>query len=150
MSKIEKRMIKNKIVNHLTLNGNKRTSEKVLTKCVKEIQKESKKSSKKIIQLAIVNVTPIFKVNKISNKKRKKKKTKIKEIPSFISSSNPRVSFSIKLILLYLRKKKAKASMIIKNEIIQSLKNEGTSIQAKDELQKKALLNKRYLSYYRW
>jgi len=143
-------MIRNKIINHLTLNGNKRTGEKVLIESIKKIQKESKKSLKKLIQLAIINTTPVFKVHKISNKKRKKKKNKVKEIPAFISNSNARVSLAIKLILLSLKKKKKNASTIIKNEIMQNSKNEGASIQVKDELQKKALLNKRYLSYYRW
>jgi len=143
-------MIKDKITNHLTLNGNKRTSEKVLIKSIKKTQKESKKSVKKLIQLAIINTTPVFKVHKISNKKRKKKKNKVREIPTFISNSNARISLAIKLILLSLRKKKRNSSTIIKNEIMQNSKNEGTSVQKKDELQKKALLHKRYLSYYRW
>ena len=72
-------MIKNKIINHLIINGKKETSEKILKESVKKIQKESKKQLKKIMQLAIINSTPIFKVHKISNKKQKKKKKKKKK-----------------------------------------------------------------------
>ena len=114
-------MIKSKITNHLTLDGRKRTGEKVLTESIKNIQKESKKSLKRIIQLAIINTTPIFKVNKISNKKRKKKKRRVKEIPSFISNPNARTSLSIKLILLNLKNKNTKMATAIKNEIIQRM-----------------------------
>ena len=65
--------IKNKFVNHLIINGKKNKSEKVISKTIKALQTISKKSSKKLIQLALVSSTPIFKLNTITQKKRKKK-----------------------------------------------------------------------------
>lgn len=141
-------MIKKKLINHLTLNGSKIKGEKIFKESIKKIQKESTKSLKKVVQLSIINSTPIFKLHRISNKKRKKKK--IKEIPSFIKNLNYRVSLSIKLILTSLKIKTKKISTKIKNEILQDLKSDKLSIQKKNELQKKASLNKRYFRYYRW
>lgn len=40
--------IKNKLINHLMVNGEKKTSEKILIKSLKELQKDSQKQSKKV------------------------------------------------------------------------------------------------------
>ena len=141
-------MIKNKIINHLTLTGNKTTGEKILIDSIKKIQKESKKPTDKIIQIAIINTSPIFKVHKISNKKKKKKK--LREIPAFVSNNNARLSLAIKFILFTNKSKFTKIATKLKNEILQGFKNEGLSVVNKNELQRKALLNKKYLRYYRW
>ena len=141
-------MIKNKIINHLTLTGNKTTGEKILTESIKKIQKESKKSTEKIIQIAIINTSPIFKVHKILNKRKKKKK--LREIPAFVSSNTARLSLAIKFILFSNKNKFTKITTKLKNEILQGFKNEGLSVTKKNELQRKALLNKKYLRYYRW
>lgn len=66
--------IKNKIINHLTINGKKNKGEKILLKAFKELQESSNKQSKELIKFAIILSTPIFKLHKISQKKRKKKK----------------------------------------------------------------------------
>ena len=58
--KNKKIKIKNKITNHLMLNGKKKTSEKILLKSFKELQKYSKKQSKKLIKLALIFSTPNF------------------------------------------------------------------------------------------
>ena len=58
-------MIKNKIISHLIINGKKETSEKIVKESLKKIQRESKKQLKKIMQLAIINSTPVFKLQKI-------------------------------------------------------------------------------------
>ena len=65
--------LKNKIINHLILNGKKETGEKILLKSFKELQKSSKKQPKKLIKLALIFSTPIFKIYKITIKKKKKK-----------------------------------------------------------------------------
>ena len=55
-------IIKNKLINHLTLNGKKKTSEIILLKSLKFLQKNSNKKSKKLIQLAITTTYPTFKL----------------------------------------------------------------------------------------
>lgn len=52
--------IKTKIVNHFVINGEKKTSEKILLKSFKELQKFSRKQSKMLIKLALVCTTPVF------------------------------------------------------------------------------------------
>ena len=141
--------IKNKIINHLMLDGKKKTGEKILLKSFKELQKYSKKQSKKLIKLAIIFSTPIFKVHKITNKKRKKKN--VKEIPTIITAKRARISLAIKFILNTLKNKKSNYFYTEFNkEILLNVKNEGSAIQIKNEVQKQVLLKKHFFSYYRW
>lgn len=143
------RSIQDKIANHLMINGKKNTSEKLIIRSIKELQKNLKKSHKEIIQLSIINLQPIFKIKKLKNKKTKKKT--LTEIPSFIADKKTGISTSIKYILSDLKTKKKKNSYIkLKEEIINSAKNYGKIIQIKNEIQKKVLANKRYLRTYKW
>lgn len=141
-------MIINKIANTLTFNGKKETGERVLKGIFKKIQKTSKKSSKKIIQQALINTMPSFKINQIITKKKKKKR--IKEIPSFIKKTKYKIAYAIKLLFLNSKKTTLKTVDHIKKEILESSKNEGVIIDTKVELQKKVLTNRHFLLYYRW
>jgi ribosomal protein S7 len=69
--------IKKKIENHLMRNGEKKTSEKLLLQSLKELQKTSSKQTKNLIKLALTQTTPIFKLQKIENKKQRKKNRKV-------------------------------------------------------------------------
>jgi small subunit ribosomal protein S7 len=141
--------IKSKIINHLMLDGRKKTSEKILLKSFKELQKYSKKQPKKLVELAIIFSTPIFKIHKIMNKKRKKKN--IKEIPTLITTKKARISLAIKFILNTLKNKRSNSFYLeFHKEILTHMKNEGSAIQVKNETQKQALLKKHFFSYYRW
>ena len=148
---MENRKIKiiNKTINHLMLDGEKKTGEKIFLKSFKDLQKFSKKQSKKLIELAIIFSTPIFKVHKITNKKRKKKN--IKKIPTIITAKKARISLAIKFILSALKNKKSNYFYTeFRKEILLSVKNEGPAIQMKNEIQKQVLLKKHFFSYYRW
>lgn len=138
--------IKNKLINHLIINGKKNKSEKIVWKSIKTLQTISKKSSKKLLQLALVSSTPIFKINTITQKKRKKKKQKSKIIPAFISSKMSRISFAIKFIITTIKKKKN----TLPKEIILSSKGKSTAIEIKKDTQKQAFLNRHLFKYYRW
>jgi ribosomal protein S7 len=132
-------------------NGNKTTSENILLKSFKELQKVCLKQPKELLKLALINSTPIFKLNQIKNKKIKKKKNKIiKEIPFFISTTQLRSSLAVKFILQTLKKKSQIFYLKFAKEILISSQNKGDSIQIKDNLQKQILKNKRYLNSYRW
>ena len=138
--------IKNKLINHLIINGKKNKSEKIVWKSIKTLQTISKKSSKKLLQLALVSSTPIFKINTITQKKRKKKKQKSKIIPAFISSKMSRISFAIKFIITTVKKKKN----TLPEEIILSSKGKSTAVEIKKDIQKQAFLNRHLFKYYRW
>jgi ribosomal protein S7 len=140
--------IKNKIINHLTLNGNKQTSEKKFNQNLKELNKTSTKLIKELIKLALIKVIPIFKLHII--KKKKKKKKIIKEIPTFISNTNRRTSLAIKFIILSFKEKKRKNNNLLSYEILNILQNNSETINKKNTLQKQVIKHKRYFSFYRW
>lgn len=143
--------IQKKLINHLIKNGEKKTSEKILLKSLKTLQKNSLKKSKKILQLALIHSTPIFKLHKISNKKIKKRTKKIREIPAFISNKQSRISLAIKLVLKNIKKKKnLEFYQELKKEILLNAINKNNTIQTKNELQKHILTKKRYFLFYRW
>ena len=143
--------IKNKLINHLIVSGKKNKSERIIWKSLKALQITSKKSSKKLLQLALIFNTPLFKINAITQKKRKKKKQKTKIIPAFISSKSSRVSFSIKFILGTIKNKKGQSiSNNLSKELFLSSQNKSNSIETKKETQKQAFLNRHLFKYYRW
>ena len=142
--------LKNKLLNHIMVNGNKKTSEKILLKSFKKLQKDSQKQSKKIFQLAIINSTPIFRLHTFKMKKKRKKK--IKEIPAFISNKSNRTSLAIKFLLSKTLENKQLNFFFnkFKKEILLTSQQKGSTIESKNNLQKQILLKKRLFSFYRW
>lgn len=143
--------IKTKLLNQIMISGNKKTSEKLLTKTFKQLQKTTLKPAKKILQLAVINSSPIFKLHKIKNKR--KKVAKIKEIPAFIASTNNRTSLALKLILLVNKENKKsgmKFSSKFEKEMLLASQQKGTAVEVKNSLQKQVLLKKHLFTFYRW
>ena len=139
----------NKFTNHLIFNGKKNKGEKILSQSVKALQTTSKKSSKKLVQLALLINTPIFKLNTIVQKKRKKKKARI--IPAFIFNQASRVSFAIRFIVKTAQKQKQQSILKrLTNEVLLSAQNKSSAILAKKETQKQTLLNCHLFKHYRW
>lgn len=142
--------LRNKIVNTLMKSGKKKTGEKVLLKFLKGLQKSTDKNFKVLLQSAIINSTSTFKLNEQSVKKGKRKATK--STPSFITSDTLRIITALKLI------KKVSANnkhskyfyQSLTVEILAASASKGQSIVQKTELQKQILINKRYLSKFRW
>ena len=147
---LKKKYIKNKIINNSMISGNKNTSEKITLKSLKELQKYSHKQSKKLLKLSIISALPILKIHKSSNKKLKKKIKKVKETPVFIYNKNTRVSLAIKFILKKIQKENYNFFTTFKQEIILNSQLKSMSIEVKNDLQKQALIKKRYLINYRW
>ena len=142
--------LKNKIVNTLMKSGKKKTGEKILLKFLKSLQKSTDKNFKVLLQSAIINSTSAFKLNEQSIKKGKRKAKK--NIPSFIISDSLRIITALKLVTRVSAKNKNSNSFYqsLKNEILFSAVSKGQSIDQKNELQKQILINKRYLSKFRW
>lgn len=138
---------KNKITNHLTQQGKKTKSEKILNKSIKELQKNSKKQTKKLIQLSLILSSVIFNIRTIKNKKNRKKKVRIK--PTFIANQNKRFSFAIKLIVLTARENYTNCfHNQLKNEFFSTAQFK--SYLTKKDLEKQALKKKHLFKYYRW
>jgi ribosomal protein S7 len=120
-------------------------------KSFKTLQTNSKKSSKKLLQLALVFNTPVFKRNTITQKKRKKKKQKIKIIPAFICNKLSRISFAIKFIVTAAKNKKSYPFFRkLPEEILLSSQNKSNAIEKKKETQRQVFLNRHLFKYYRW
>ena len=146
----QKFVLKEKIINSLMSDGQKEICEKILFKTLKSIQRTNLKNYTNILQLFIVNLTPVFKFNTQSRKRGKKKK--ITNIPCFLPNNELRISFALKLLKSILSKQKK--STILKSlpqEILISIiSDKGVSVEKKNELQKQILTQKRYFYKFKW
>jgi len=143
-------VLKNKIINVLMKNGKKHTGEKILLKSSKLLQKSSSKNFQNLFQLAIINTTSAFKLNEQVMKKGKRKSTKI--TPSFIVKDSLRIMTALKFIKTTVRKNKSSTNFhknLVK-EVLASSSLKSQSIEQKTKLQTQILLNKRYLSKFKW
>jgi len=143
-------VLKNKIINVFMKNGKKHTGEKILLKSSKLLQKSSRKNFQNLFQLAIINTTSAFKLNEQVMKKGKRKSTKI--TPSFIVKDSLRIMTALKYIKTTVHKNKSSTSFYknLVNEILASSSLKSQSIEQKTKLQTQILLNKRYLSKFKW
>lgn len=149
-----KKKLKQKILSHLVKNGKKKTCENALLKTSKLIQKSKNQLHHEIIKLAILNVTPVFRIIELKEKRRKRGLKNVREIPAFFSSYVFRSSWALKYISLTVKKNKAKNSNIfykqLKQEILLNSIDDGDAIKQTQELQKRALQKKKFFKYYRW
>ena len=142
--------LKQKIVNSIMKNGNKKTAEKILKKSLKLIQKKDKKNHISLLKHSIINSTPTFKIN-VQSKKRGKRKTK-KEIPTFIRTDSERIISSFNILTENSLRNKAINGFYkkIANEVLETAVQKGKSIEQRNEIQKQVLMQKRYLANFRW
>lgn len=150
LKKNKKFTLKSKMVNSLLINGKKNTSEKILLKFAKRLQKSTNKNFKSLLQLALINSTPTFKINKQVMKRGKRKA--IKTTPLFIMNESLRVSTALKSLKQIVLKNKN--SMFFYEAFVKEILSTSTLksdvVDHKNDLQKQVLINKRYLSKYRW
>jgi ribosomal protein S7 len=143
-------VVKNQVVNSFMKNGKKHTGEKILLKLSKSLQKSTQKNFQTIIQLAIINITPAFKLNEQIMKKGKRKSKKM--ILSFIVKDSLRIMTALKFIKNFAQKEKNYSSFYRKlnKEILDTSQVQGSLIEQKAKLQTQLLLNKKYLAKFRW
>lgn len=148
--KILKNISKKKLLNHLIRHGGKQIIEKIVTKSFKQIQKYQKKNCKKIVKLALLNSIPTFKIVELINKKGRKKS--VKEIPTFLSNYNSRISWGLKYLVESVEATpQNNLSTKLKNEFLLAAKSESKTLKTlKENSQIKALKEKKYLKYFRW
>lgn len=153
MIKLKKKktiVLRNKIINVLMKNGKKYTGEKILLKSSKLLQKSSKKPFRNLVQLAVINTTSAFKLNEQVMKKGKRKSTKV--TPSFIVKDSLRIMTALKYIKITVYKNKSSINFhkSLVKEILASSSLKSQSVEQKTKLQTQILLNKRYLSKFKW
>ena len=151
--KIQPNNLQKKLINHVTKNGKKHKSEKTIIKSFKIAQKSQKKNHGKITKLSILNTIPIFKVIKLTNKKRKKKSTK--EIPTLVSNYTSRVSLGLKYLIKTTANTKTQNKQTtffkkFKNELLLGTISENNANTMKNNIQTTALQEKKYFRFYRW
>ena len=136
----------------MMLSGKKQTSERIVLKSLKSLQKSISKNPISLVKQSVVNSTPVFKINKQS-KKRGKKKT-VKEIPIFMRNDYIRIISSLKFLVSSPKKKKEYYNFYkqLSKEILfsSSFKSNSSSISKKADIQKQVLAQKRYLFNFRW
>jgi small subunit ribosomal protein S7 len=137
--------LKTSIFNQLMLNGNKQTSEKLLLKSLKKLQKEDiKKKSDELIKMGLIKSSPSLFLKQI---KRKRKRTI--EFP-FLLTTNARISYGIKFIVNSCKMKTSKAFWENLNvELVNSSKNISQSTNKKNDVHKEAFLKRKFANY-RW
>ena len=142
---------KTKLVNHLIIHGKKVKSEKIILQTLKTLQKTLKKSATKLFQTALTRNMPIFKINASAQKKQKKKGQVKKIFPAFISSKKARISLAINFtVKTALKEKNQPFFQRLLSEIYLSSQNKNSVNNLKKDIQKQALLNRRFFRYYRW
>ena len=136
---------KSHICNHIMVNGNKQTSEKLFLKSVKNVQKtENKKKLKDILKTSVINSSPVVFLKHI---KRKRRRTV--EFP-FLLVSKSRVSYGLKFILNNCRKSRTNSFYKKFNtELINSSKFSGLSLKKKNSLHQESFAKKKFANY-RW
>jgi|TARA_B110000967_G_C18901297_1_gene575449 ribosomal protein S7 len=142
---IKQKTLKQNISNRIMVNGNKRTSEKVLFKTLKSIQKsQAKKNFETILKTSLINSSPLLYVKQI---KRKRKRTV--EFP-FLLNSKLKMSYAIKFLVLNSKKKKAESFYkSFNSELLNSSKKTSLSFKQKLDLHKDGF-TKRKFANYRW
>ena len=151
-SHVQTNELRNKLMNLATKNGKKQKSEKNIAKSFKAAQKFQKKNHGKLTKLSILNAIPVFQIVKLTNKKRRKKS--VKEVPTFVSNYNSRVSLSLKYLIKTANSKTLNKQQTFlekfKNELLLGAKSENQAYAIKHNFQTKALAEKKYFRYYRW
>ena len=145
----KKLYLKHKIFNLLMINGNKETCENIFLKSSKLLQKSLIKNNKEVLKIGIINSSPVVNIKQVRLKKGKKKN--VKKYPFVLGPEN-RISLAIKFILETVKQKEKKSFYLyanLKQEIEANSQNYSSAVKRKDNLQKDALLNKKY-AYYRW
>lgn len=137
-----------KLINHLTNSGKKRTIENNLLKVSKNLQKHSSKNFNNIIKLAIVFSISIFKINFI--KKTNKNKINKKRFFNLLKKNSNRISLSIKYLINIIKSEKINFfNRQFLTRIFLLFKNRNY-IEKKNNLQEQIFLNKHIFFYYRW
>lgn len=144
--------LRKKLINNVTQDGKKQTSEKNVAKSFKAAQKSQKKNHGKITKLSVLNTIPIFKIIRLTDKKRRKKS--IREIPTLVSNYNSRVSLGLKYLIKSVNSstpnKENTFLKNFKNELIAGAETENQAVTIKQNFQMKAVNEKKYFRYYRW
>ena len=133
--------IKNIVIRSIIIDGNKETSENILQKAFKYIQKSNNKSNINLLKSFFINSQLILNI---------KKKESRNPIPFFLfNRHNERLKLCLKQIILRVRKKKSPTSLSLSEEIINISEKRSSFLDFKNNLHKETFLKKKS-AHYRW
>ena len=142
--------LKNKFLNTLMSNGKKNTTEKILLSSAKRIYRLKPINFKLALKLAIINATPLFKLNEQLVKKGKRKIKK--QIPFFLVGEYSRLMQGLKIIKLTSDRIR-QADPFYKSvslELINLIEEKSAVLANNNDIKTQAISNKRHLSKFRW
>jgi ribosomal protein S7 len=143
-------MFKKKLINHVFKKGKKQVVEKILTKSIKALQKQQKRNIANIIQLSVINTTPVFRMINLTNKNRRKKS--IKRIPVLLANNDFRSSLGLKNLAnssAELANRKTLDEKFVE-EFLLAAKLKSNIILSQNDVQSEASKEKKYFRYFRW
>nr|YP_010377407.1 ribosomal protein S7 [Navicula tsukamotoi]QYB23094.1 ribosomal protein S7 [Navicula tsukamotoi] len=142
--KKSKNIFKKTLTSHVAKKGQKYTVEKILTKSLKQIQKQQKKNATNIIKTSLLNFIPAFRMIQLTNKQRRKKS--IKQIPAFLSNNKSRSSWGLKNLTNFSPQETSKTNLLYKlnNQFLL------TTTKIENNQQNELSNKKKYFKYYRW
>jgi ribosomal protein S7 len=138
-------MIKNKTNLTLMREGNKWTSEKMVSKSAKKLQKlKKKKNFSKLFKLAITNSSPSFYIKKL-----KRRNKLFKEFP-FLLQTNLKVHYGLKNALKNSQTPSTKPFyFLLAQEFLKASDKTSTGFLNKTRIHQTAFTNKKFINY-RW
>lgn len=140
---IQKKSIKNYVLNSFLKCGKKAVAEKILLKTFKKLQKQEKKNAKSILKLAIIKNLII-----VNNKLLQRKNLSIINIP-YVLKKQTRIYFAIKNILTKTTEKKKHYSVYLTEKVIDLTKINNIHDSNKLKISQISFLKKKF-AHYRW
>lgn len=144
-----------KLNNLMTMSGRKHKSEGIVLQSFKNLQKKSTKQAYVLLQTAVKNLTPVFRLQILTSKKRRKKTGQVRKKTSFILNPSYRLTLAIKYVQEAVKSQKiAKACEALAKELVLTCELNSTIFTKKQEYQQQVLLykkvKKRIRRNYRW
>ena len=138
-------MLKNKTNLTLMSSGNKWSSEKIVNKSSKKLQKlKKKKNFMKLFKLEITNTSPSFYMKKL-----KRRNKVFKEFP-FLLQTNLKTHYGLKNALKNTQNSSTNSFYIsLTQEYIKAADKTSNSFLNKNQIHKTAFTNKKFINY-RW
>ena len=132
------------IVQQFLRNGKTATSEKIILKGVKLLQKTLRKDYKKIIKIAVINLTSLIRIKQL-----KRKQFRLKEFP-YITANKIRTTLALKHLFWNLPKRtNTKIENNLMREFVQASQKNTILEEKRKNIYEYSFLKKKY-SHYRW
>jgi ribosomal protein S7 len=139
----------------LIIGGGKQRSEGIVIKCFKKLQRKSIKQPYELLQTTVKHLTPVFRLQTLTSKKRRKPTDKLKKKTSFVLNPSYRLTLAIKCVIDVIKNRKSvKTCDKLIDEIMSTCDLSSQTIQKTLNDQKQVLLYKKSTKIikknYRW